>query len=726
MALTSFMGTAAVVLDASIPGAGPSPGTLLPGIVSTLAATSLMAGVFAYLAKTAPSRALTLWTLAWCAAVARRLAELIAALAGQSAVLDAFFDLATILSCLLLLAGTLNFYDRRLHPGWWLGGALALAALTVGRALGASFLAVQLAPSLFLALALVLNGWVLLRASDPPGVGRLVAGWGLVLWGIHVADYPMLRTVPEVAPWGFLLTAVLQIGIAVGFLILHFERVRDALDASERRFRALFENSIDGMFRARPDGHFEDVNPALVELLGAPDAATVLREHRLADLLPEGAAPTSNPRLLALDPSLRPRVSYVRPDGDAVEFDITSWTVRDERDHLCWFEGVVRDVTRAQTIQARLFQARKLEAIGQLAGGVAHDFNNLLTVIGGCNAMFANAGPEDRRELQADIATATERAADLTHKLLMFSRRRTSEARRVDLVPVVSQLGSMLHRLIGEDVALELELPTQSCMVDAEVLLIEQSLLNLAVNARDAMPNGGRLTIRLALEGGMVVLSVSDTGTGIPPEALPHIFEPFFTTKDVGEGTGLGLATVYGAIGQLGGTVDVKSQVGVGTTFVIGLPAREDAPSAVAPIFPGTEIARPARVLLVEDEDAVRRLGERILSDAGHSVVACSDGQYAWEAFEADTEEFDVVVTDVVMPRLSGIGLATRLHAIRPALPVVFVTGYPERSQPMNGSPLNGTHVQKPFSRADLVGAVASALASAEPARSESPEAAAT
>ena len=710
MALTSFMGTANV-LDALDTGAGGALGAVLPGIVSTLAATLLMTGVFAYLAKTAPSRALTLWTLAWAAAVARRLAELIAVLAGRSAVLDGLFDLATILTCLLLLAGTLTFYGRRLHPGWWLGGTLALAALTVGRALGASFLAVHLAPFLFLALVLVINGWLLLRASEPPGVGRLVAGWGLVLWGLHVADYPILRTIPEVAPWGFLLTAVLQIGIAVGFLILHFERVRDALDASERRFRALFQNSIDGMFRARPDGRFEDVNPALVELLGAPDAATVLREHRLADLLPVGVGPTSNPPLLALDPSLRPRVSHLRPDGNAVELDVTSWTVRDEQGHLSWFEGVVRDVTREQAIQARLFQARKLEAIGQLAGGVAHDFNNLLTVIGGCNALFANADPEERRELQADIAIATERAADLTHKLLVFSRRRASEARRVDLVPVVAQIASMLHRLIGEDVTLELQLPDEPCRVDAEVLLIEQSLLNLAVNARDAMPGGGKLTIQLALEERTVVLSVTDDGVGIAPEALPHIFEPFFTTKDVGAGTGLGLATVYGAVGQLGGTIDVTSEVGVGTTFVVRLPACDDAPTDEVAAVVGPAIQRRARVLLVEDEDAVRRLAERLLKEAGHDVVACVDGLAAWEAFEADPIEFDVVVTDVVMPRLSGVGLAARLRAVRPALPVVFVTGYPERSQPPDSEHFRGTHVQKPFSREELIDAVGRALA---------------
>ena|GEM_PF-2295243 len=700
------------ILAATSAGPPGPQGLLLPGLISTLSATLLMTVVFGYLASRARSRPLWLWAGAWGSASLRRVTEITGLYTGHGLVLDAVFDLSIMVSGLLLLAGTRALYGKRLGLGWWVAGGLAVAMLNVGRSLDGSFLLVHAPPFLFLAIALGFSGWTLLRSRDPKGIGRLIAGWGLVVWAVHVADFPFLRPIADFAPWGFTLAAVLQVAIAVGMLILHFERARAALHASERRSRALFEHSIDGMFRADSDGRFVDVNPALVRLLGAANEKTLKETTRLTDLFPEGAAPISNPRLLAVDPSLRPRHTYLRPDDTRVDIDVTSWTVRGSDGELEWFEGVVRDVTREQAIQTRLLQARKLEAIGQLAGGIAHDFNNLLTVISGCASLLDRAEDEaTRAELQADISSAAQRAADLTAKLLTFSRRRVSDSRRVDLVPVISQTASMLHRLIGEDVTLQLDLASEPCVIDADVLLVEQTLLNLAVNARDAMPGGGTLTIGLARQGDTVVLTVADTGGGIPPEALPHIFEPFFTTKDVGEGTGLGLATVYGAVAQLGGEIDVDSQLGRGTRFTMRFPAR--VPASASESAPGLAVisGRRQRLLLVEDEDGVRRLAARFLRDAGHEVVACGDGEEAWAVFEASPASFDVIVTDVVMPRLSGGGLAARVRAVRADLPIVFVTGYPDRGGvDVEGTTDGALHVEKPFTRESLCEAVSLAV----------------
>ncbi|TNF32085.1 MAG: PAS domain-containing sensor histidine kinase [Deltaproteobacteria bacterium] len=705
------------IADVALAAALPEDrGFAVPGLSAVLATTLVMTGVFAYLSVTTRSRPLAFWLGAWAATALRGTGELLTLLLGTSPLLDFGLDVTIILNCLLLLAGTRAFYDRNLPIGWWIVGVFAAATMSILRVVDAPFALVHLPSGLFLAVTLFHSAHILLRASEPQGIGRKIAGWGLLLTGFHLLDYPFLRPLPDVAPWGFIVAGGLSMTVAIGIVILHFERARDALRRSERRFGALFDNSSDGMFCARPDQRFVAVNPALVQLLGAPSAEALIADVRLSDLFPEGAAPSSNPRLLAVDPSLRPRRTYLRPDRTRVDLDITSWRVQDAAGQVVGYEGIVRDITRERAVQSRLFQARKLEAIGQLAGGIAHDFNNLLTVIGGCTTMLRHSvDPLERSELLDDIARAAERAADLTAKLLTFSRQRASESRRVDLGPVLGQLGSMLERLLGERVELKQTLPDEACIIDADVHLIEQTLLNLAVNARDAMPGGGTLRIDLARDGDLVTLSVADTGTGISPEALPHIFEPFFTTKDVGQGTGLGLATVYGAVTQLGGDIEVESEPGRGTRFTMRFPARSDLAVQTTAPSPDAAPTRRARLLLAEDEDAVRRLAARILRDAGHDVVPTGDGEEAWNTFEGSPGRFDAIVTDVVMPRLSGVGLAKRVREVQPDMPIIFVTGYPDRGDHGDG-PLDATAalVEKPFTRRTLCRAVASALAGAQ------------
>ena len=384
--------------------------------------------------------------------------------------------------------------------------------------------------------------------------------------------------------------------------------------------------------------------------------------------------------------------------------------------------SVTRDVTERKRLEEQLRQSQKMEAVGRLAGGVAHDFNNLLTGIIGY-ADLLRAGLPSESELQADaeeVRKAADRAASLTRQLLAFSRRQVLQPQTLSLNEAVVDMERMLRRLIGEDVELVTDTEPDLAAVEADPGQIEQMIANLVVNARDAMPAGGRLVLRTAnvdvnghprtepqmRAGSYVLLSVSDSGTGMDTETQSRMFEPFFTTKDVGKGTGLGLATVYGIVKQSGGYIWVTSAPGAGTTFDIFLP-RAERPSEETPARPA--LPRPARagtetVLVVEDERLVRDLIARNLRERGYAVVTAENGAEALDAVSRGGGPIDLLLTDVVMPELGGPELAARLTGAQPGLKVVYMTGYAERA--VVGELAPWPLLQKPFD----VGALADTI----------------
>jgi signal transduction histidine kinase/ActR/RegA family two-component response regulator len=421
-----------------------------------------------------------------------------------------------------------------------------------------------------------------------------------------------------------------------------------------------------------------------------------------------------------------------RTDGARVPVEMSSRRMPDGR-----YQTILRDVSERQraeseraALEARLRQSQKMEAVGRLAGGVAHDFNNLLTAITGSLALAMRDVAEGARARRWLIETdrAAWRAAALTHQLLAFSRQQVIAPRVVDLRSVVGGAGSMLARMIGEDVSLRTRLADEPCLVEVDQGQLEQVLLNLAANARDAMPGGGVLTIevgreasvpasaagRLA-EGPIVVLSVSDTGQGMSEEVRARIFEPFFTTK-AGSGTGLGLAMVYGAVEQNGGLIEVASAPGQGSHFRILLPlargekAQAQAPQGDAPR--GTET-----VLLVEDEAAVRDVTRAQLESLGYRVLACANAAEALVVAGSHRARLDLLLTDVVMPGMNGRELAERLSASRPGLRVLYCSGYGEDVIARHGVVEPGVQLlQKPYALARLAGLVRSALGDQPPA----------
>ncbi len=419
--------------------------------------------------------------------------------------------------------------------------------------------------------------------------------------------------------------------------------------------------------------------------------------------------------------------------------EVTDDTTRREDREALERSEVTDDTTRREDREAlerkeRLrAQAQRLESLGQLAGGVAHDFNNLLAVIlnyvsfvsEDVSAAAATAGPDPARHLEsasadlAQIKEAAERAAGLTHQLLVFARRDVIRPQVIDLGTVITAVEEMLRRTIGEHVELVISLAGDLWPILADPGQLEQVLVNLAVNARDAMPEGGTLTIdtanvtvdadtiaggSMARKGRNVRLRVSDTGTGIPADVAQHVFEPFFTTKPDGSGTGLGLATVYGILTQAGGNIRIYSEPGHGTTFTITLPVTAEAAIQVAKPMPYQRAPKGETVLIVEDEEALREVTRRIFTRNGYKVITAANGPEALRIAGDHPGEIHLLVTDVVMPQMLGKEVAEKMRLIKPEIEVVFMSGYARPVLASQGRLDPGVAlVEKPFSEADLL-----------------------
>jgi PAS domain S-box-containing protein len=506
-------------------------------------------------------------------------------------------------------------------------------------------------------------------------------------------------------------------------------RIEEALRNQRDLTKNLVEASPAFFVAIDGDGKVILMNPAMLTALGY-SAEEVKGKDYLSTFVPEAE------RRSVADRFQRLRASTDTGEGDNLVLTkdgaelLVEWRGRGVFDGAGRFEylfGLGVDVTERRLLEEQFRQAQKMEAVGRLAGGVAHDFNNLLTaILGYCDLALLRIDPADplRRDVE-EIRKAGERAAGLTRQLLAFSRRQVLQPRLVDLNEVVADVQKMLARLVGEDVEIEVRSEPGLGLVRADPGQLQQVIVNLAVNARDAMPEGGRLTLETAnvdvdeahaalhgvRPGPHVVLSVSDTGHGLDDETREHLFEPFFTTKEPGKGTGLGLATVHGIVTQSGGHIEVLSRPGHGATFLIFLPRAEAPPRAETVCQPiarargGTET-----VLVVEDSDEVRRLACEILTKQGYRVLAASGGEAAVEVSRKDGP-IHLLLTDVVMPGMSGRSLAERLCACSPRMKVLFMSGYADRAFGDQGGAAPGfALLQKPFHPEDLVRRVRTVL----------------
>jgi len=415
---------------------------------------------------------------------------------------------------------------------------------------------------------------------------------------------------------------------------------------------------------------------------------------------------------------------FLRHDGAIVPMSQVLLSHRDDAGEITHLSTIARDLTREKNLEEQFRQAQKLEAIGRLAGGVAHDFNNLLSAIMGFTDLaLAKLGPgHPVRDDLAQVQRAADRSASLTGQLLAFSRKQILKPRVIDLNEVVNDLGSMIRRLMDENVRITLDTAPEAIRVKADPVQIEQILLNLVVNARDAMPDGGVLSLeveRVVLDdravgnhldlgpGCYAVIVVSDTGSGMDAETRENIFEPFFTTKGLGEGTGLGLSTVFGIVKQSGGSVSVDSELGRGTTFKLYFPCTDESPAAPDRAPPARRGSRGGVVLVAEDDETLREMISGSLREAGFEVLGGASGVEALETARAYSGKIDLLLTDVLMPGMSGKQLAERLVTDRPSTAVLFMSGYAENIIAHHGVLEEGVDfLAKPFGPRRLVAAV--------------------
>jgi len=490
------------------------------------------------------------------------------------------------------------------------------------------------------------------------------------------------------------------------------ERVRahEALMVSGARYRTLIDSAPEAIVVLDlATGHFVDCNQKACEMFGA--SVTDLRSLGVLDISslvqPDGressvVAPEYLAETLA---GGRPVFEWNHRSLAGRDFPCEVALVKLPDPERTLIRGSITDITERRLLEEQLRQSQKMEAVGRLAGGVAHDFNNLLTVITLSSHMLLDAmKPGAQAEQVKDIADAADRASSLTRQLLTFGRKDVLAPKVLDVNAAVREAESMLRRLIGEDILLIAELEPDARPVTIDPGHLSQVLMNLSVNARDAMPRGGTLIIStMNVDPRQVCLCVSDTGVGMPPEIVARVFEPFYTSKGVGKGTGLGLAVVHGIVEQSGGRIEVESEPGRGTTFSIYLPASETAEvsatdSAASALRHGHE-----SILLVEDEASLRQLAARALRGRGFTVLLAADGAEALRVLEAHPEPLDLLVTDVVMPNMDGRELADRLRARMPGLKVLFLSGYMDDALLRRGVfEANETLLQKPFTPSSL------------------------
>jgi PAS domain S-box-containing protein len=578
---------------------------------------------------------------------------------------------------------------------------------------------------------------------------RVAGGYAVVaaLW-ILLSDQGLkliaqdAQTLSRLQTWKGLFFITITALLVFILLRAEFERRRRSeqrVRESEAHLRSVFESRLVGMLFWHADGRILDANDAFLDMIGRTRADIEGGKLSWASITPREYEGTDR---VKLDEVLRSGTAqpfekeYLTKDGRRIPVMVGGALLAGQPQMGVSF---VVDLSRTRQLEHQLRQSQKMEAIGQLAGGMAHDFNNVLTAIQG----YGELGLESTHEAPVRVALeeilkAARRASMLTQKLLAFSRRQVMEPRELDLNEIVRDLSGMFERLLGETVKLETRLAPAAVRVRADQSQLEQVVTNLVVNARDAMPSGGTLTIETARvaaldaspvasgppPGDWATLAVRDTGTGMDAATQAHIFEPFFTTKERGRGTGLGLPMVYGIVTQSGGHVEVQSALGRGSTFRVFLPRVADSPRAeraarVAPSAPrGHEV-----VLLIEDEDSVRELLRVALTAQGYTVLPARDGDEALRIADRWHEPVDLLLTDVVMPGIGGRQVARRLRERWPGMPVLYISGYEKEvvAAEVQPGPCEAL-LPKPFTPAALAREVRSLLSSCAEAQSRRAE----
>ncbi len=756
----------------------PSIFVLYPAVVTQAATALLLAGALYVLGRYYPRYHLRLWAAAWFAAAVHVTLGLVA-MAMRTAVVPATVVMPMVLTWLsqasgylhaaLLVTGAWALYRGQREPGRRLGVILIACALlallpTLAVPAGLTPDAIELRHAVRVGVMAGLTGGaaclaaILLRRATPSGPVLGLRWMGVVLLALGLERLLAMvvglspasmgdgaRGLPQTLPLiEILLTAALGIGTAIALVEDEQGAIQRAatreVDA-ERRARASGASLVSAL-AAVPDlvavidadARLVSWNPAFETFIRRFGARAPDTGGPVIDVMPVSAAGDWSARIADLlhGQDLAFETSFELPDLAPEYFDVSARPMRDAQEIV---GGVIvaRDVTERRKLEQQLQQAQRLDTVGRLAGGIAHDFNNLLTAILSSTSMARECLPVDH-EVQADLADvqlAGERATQLTKQLLAFARRQPVSQQPIALNDHVATMERMLSRLVGPEVTLRVTLGDNLWYVRADGPQLEQVLVNVVVNARDAMPGGGHLTVRTGnrvLEDGAIVLprampageyveiAISDTGTGMDEETLAHVFEPFYTTKPVGQGTGLGLAMCYGIIRQHHGVIWIESAPQRGSTVYILLPRYEGA----LPAAPGGRVTSPTpvpvssgteTVLLVEDEPQVRAVAARALRSAGYRVLEATNGRDGVQVARREREAIDLIVSDVVMPEMGGKEMVELARQFLPSVAVLFVSGYTAGSFPLpSDDPSANLFLQKPFTPQELLAMVRQVL----------------
>jgi PAS domain S-box-containing protein len=577
----------------------------------------------------------------------------------------------------------------------------------------------------------LINRWVISMAITKKSMrsGSLATIVFAAMLGVTPFESTKQLLFPHLTLWQSHVMTIVAITLAcvVSALLVmrHETKLVDAARQAENMYRNLVENAVEGIFQTTPDGAYLSVNPALAHMYGyeSPEELMSAVKDIGHQVYVDPNRRAEFKRLIANDGTVQAfEYEVYRKDGKKIWLSENARAVRNGNGAILHYEGTVEDVTERKSLEQHLRQALKMEAVGRLAGGVAHDFNNLLTVIQGHSEILQQScdpGSPALRSVNA-IKKAAQTASSLTRQLLAFSRMQVIQPRVLDLNAVLIDMAKMLPRLIPEDIELNFKPSVSLRRVMADPNQMEQVIINLVLNARDAMPQGGKLTIETrnieldekyvtqhpsAVTGRFAMLAVSDTGQGMDARTQARIFEPFFTTKELGKGTGLGLATVYGVIKQSGGWIWVYSELGKGTTFKIYMPQVEKPEESQCGSTVDLPLPRGKEtILLVEDQDSIRELASEALRANGYKMLEASNGSEAYEIATGKQAAIDLLVTDVVMPHMGGRELADRLAPRFPGIKVLYISGYAEYAAKGHGIlDENTILLQKPFSMSALV-----------------------
>lgn len=548
---------------------------------------------------------------------------------------------------------------------------------------------------------------------------------------LFVTDFHMRRKSGECFPAEISLKPVNHADGGVGFIVGVIRDIseRKKADAARARLSQAVEQAAESIVITDISGRILYVNPAFERITGYSQAECLGKNPNVLRSGKHDPAFYENLWNTILKGDIwRGRFTNRRKDGTFFEEESIISPVRDDEGKIINFVAIKRDMTQQIETEQRLMQAQKMEAVGRLAGGVAHDFNNLLTsILGFAQMVLDETDPKTpTAEDVKEIIKAGERAAALTQQLLAFSRKQLIEPRVLDLPATIGDMENMLRRTIGEDIRLKFITSPGTWLVKMDPNQVGQILVNLMLNGRDAMPKGGSLEIELRNErvekkgafrneqispGEYVVLRVSDTGHGMTEEIQSHLFEPFFTTKPKGKGTGLGLATVYGIVKQNNGYITIQSEIDKGTTIQVYLPRENVLRDEGASLEKFCLLKGTGTILLVEDEDTVRTMAKRSLENRGYRVMECSSGEKALQIIKDANTTVDLLLTDVVMPEMSGPALAASIHKLRPEIKILFMSGYTNEMIAAHGVLEEGTNfIQKPFTANKLIGKVMEVL----------------